>query len=337
MLKQVIKCLVLIGKSDSEILNVARKAFPDQVRSLSDDALYEVILGVRRDVCFKAASDLFIQGFDRDEILMELSAIRGPLPQQIIDQVLENAAKSDLSKPCKAPLKELDNIASRLRNEKLFLATEVAGPLLTFKLYGDRLFPAYIDLSITIEKYDDDQRSLLLNFLNSLVGKTSKDVTRLLVKELEAFGNEYAKLDILTLVMGYIEEDAVSLVSRGSLKDEVIEKLKAKYSDVLDYILRTQSTFSPIDRELKKAITAVEPFREKLGDVAGNITRVGANRFIIATPAYIYPNFMLDIVTVSWSRHIRDVLVKLFNSVASQGINSLAKFLINWLRSFQSK
>jgi len=338
VLKQLVKCLILYGKPDSEVLRLARKAPFDEVSSLSDDQLYELILEVRRNLFLKAASDLFKQGFASNEILRELKPLRGTLPLQILNLALKEAADAAASKTCKAPLKELDELFSRLKGEgELFLATDHAGPLLTFKLYGDRLSPAYLDLSITIEKYDDEQRFLLLNFFKSLIGKTARDFTRLLVGELEAFGNRHAKLDILTLVMGYIEEDVVSLSLKGFLKDEIIGRLKAKYSDVLDYILRTQSTISPIDREFQRAASALKSPSTQLGEIAGIIARVGSNRFVIATPKYLYPNFIVDIAIVSWSKRIRDMLVKLFNSIASKGVDHLALSLISWLETFQSK
>lgn len=324
----LIRYLVLNGSDNDGILAKLSNLNFIKDRSKLDIHL-ERVLRVRRDVCLNIACDLLSQGFSKSYVLEEISSISKFLPQPIVDSILEEASEKASKRKIKSSIKKLELTVKSLSKNGFFIFLDPQKYFTSIKIYGDRTLPAYYDLTITIEKHSDEHRFLITKFLEKLKGKTTRNFTNNLIEALERFGDLYAKLDVLSIVMSYIEEDAVKLSSKGLSKPNIISQLRNKYSDILDHVIRTQSTISPIDRELQR-LQASRKFSNNL--VHGSILQISKNRFKIETPRIIQPHFSIEITLISWSKRTRNLVLKLLNAIGNRGLIQLQSFLENWIK-----
>lgn len=324
----LIRYLILTGSDNDGIL--ARLSNLNFIEDKSKFDFYlERIFEVRRAVCLNVALDLLGQGFSENYVLKEISSISKFLPQPIVDSIIEEALKNASNRKIKSSIKKLELTVKSLSKNGFFIFLDPQKYFTSIKIYGDRTLPAYYDLTITIEKHSDEHRFIITKFLEKLKGKTTRNFTNNLIEALERFGDLYAKLDVLSIVMSYIEEDAVKLSSKGLSKPSIISQLRSKYSDILDHVIKTQSTISPIDRELQRLQT-LRKFSNKL--IHGSILQISRNRFKIETPKIIQPNFSIEITLISWSKRTRNLILKLLNAIGNKDLIKLQSFLENWIK-----
>lgn len=332
VVEALIRYLILIGSDNDSILSKLHG-----LNFIEDESQYDVFLErifeARRDVCSHIAYDLFGQGVPKDDVVQRLSPMCKFLPQPIVESILDKTFKSASKKKPKSSIKTLESMVESLSEAGFFIFLNYSGYFLSIKTYGDRTLPAYYDLTITIERYNDEQRLLLTSFLESLSSKSIRVFTNSLMETLERFGDLHAKLDVLSIVMSYIEEDAVKLLNKGLSKSKVIDYLREKYSDVIDHVIKTQVTLSPIDRELHRLFSSQRIKNRELSSlIYGGVLQIARNRFKIETPKYILPQFSLEITLIAWSKHSRNLILKLLNAINNEGLLSLRSFLENWLR-----
>ncbi|MCD6154993.1 MAG: hypothetical protein J7J22_04410 [Candidatus Verstraetearchaeota archaeon] len=328
-----IKCLILHGKNDDEILRLLRGV------KFNSTIIRERIKRGRRKILQDVLRDLLLQGYGLNDILMEVSQCKECFENIDLSFTVRNFMESHFAvepsiKP--ASLKKLIEMFSEISRGKLFISMEQRGLIFSLKIYGDRAPPMYCDLEISIEKYDAAQRSLLIRFLDGIKEFSSSDFKKEMIKLLKLYGGEVAKFDILTLVMKYIDDDMRKYLLNGMGKEETMKKLRLKYSGILDKIMRVEGSLSPVDREFRKAWNSIMSddsliFKEHA------LRRIGTNRFIIETPRCYFPNYSLDIAVLMWTSDVRDLLLNLFHTLAVQGLKSFHKWINEWLEKLISR
>ena len=330
-LSEILRCLIInTNFGEIEIINFLRKNLKLKINL----DFKKMILSVKEIILPEIITDLIYQGLSYQEIERELRSLGTFLEGTDYHLILNNMYTSVAAESSHtASLKDLLTLSKAFAKNYFLITINQAPLLFSLKIFGDRIPPLYIDFTITIEKYNEQHRFFLIKFLEKLYGLSPTIFKSKLIESITSYTSLFSKLDVLDVVLNYIEQDIFTLSSKGYTKNEIIATLKNKYPKLLDTILSSQNTLSPLQREFNKALINLksDPNVILKKDLIKQMTD---NRFIIKTSDCHYPNYTFDFLVSPWAINFRMLLTKFFNTIALNSISHLHNYIHHWIQKF---